>query len=110
MTLTPIRYAIMAAALFTAIVHLVLGDLLTLLNGLGYLVLLAAFLLPALAERRELLRWVLIGYTAITIAAFFIVHADGSWQADGLGLMTKVVEVILILLLLFELQSSVDEA
>ena len=110
MILTPIRYAIIATTLFTAIVHLVLGDILTLLNGIGYIVLLVAFILPATAQWHSQIRWALVGYTIVTIAAFFIVHADGSWQEDGLGLMTKVVEVILVLLLIFEWQNPLAES
>lgn len=73
------------------------------LNGLGYLTLLAALYLPIpqLSPYRHIVRWLLIGYTALTVIL---------WIAIGLrtptGYVTTADEVVLILLLLFEARRS----
>ena len=72
--------------------------LLFVLNGLGYLVLLAALYLPLFQRRRSLVLRVLMGYTAVTIVLFFVWGViSGEWQA--IGLADKVIEVMLLLLL-----------
>ena len=109
LNLKPIQYVIIVATLITAAIHLTLGDLLLVLNGLGYLVILALYLLPQFSAWRGPTRWLFLLYIAVTIAGYFVVHRDGHWQADGLGLLTKVVEVILALLLLFEWQNPLAE-
>lgn len=106
--LTPVKYGIIALTLFTAGVHFFLGDIIFLLNGLGYLTLLTLFILPVFAKWQTGARWLLIAYTAVTIIGYFIIHRDGSWQMDGLGVMTKVAEVILVLLLFYELQPPLE--
>jgi hypothetical protein len=69
------------------------------LNGIGYLTLLAALYLPItrLVPYRRAVRWTLIGYAALTILA---------WVAIGertlLGYSTTAGEVALIALLLIE--------
>lgn len=103
--LTPAKYGILGLTLFTAAVHVALGEPVFLLNGLGYVVLLLLLILPRFDEWQKAIRWLFIGYTAVTIAGYFIVHSDGSWQMDGLGVMTKVAEVILLLLLLYDMQT-----
>ncbi len=49
-----------------------------------------------------------MGYATVTFVLYFVVHADGSWQEDGLGLLTKMVELILILLLVFDRMQEQD--
>jgi hypothetical protein len=67
-----------------------------LLNGLGYLGLMAALLtnLPFLAGRERLLHYAYMGYAAVTILG---------WVAFGarniLGYSDKIVEILLILAL-----------
>jgi hypothetical protein len=100
-TNVPLRIGIVALTLVTALVHLSLNfpDPVFILNGLGYLTLLAALYLPIsqLAPYRNIVRWVLIGYTALTVIL---------WLAIGLrnptGYITTLDEVVLILLLLLE--------
>jgi hypothetical protein len=107
-----LQLGILALGLITAIVHLVilnLGglDLPFMLNGLGYLALLAAYFLPVpfLQNNRNLVRWVFILYTAVTILAwYFLAFSRG--QADTLGYVTKLVEAGLIVLLLLDRRSS----
>lgn len=104
MPLRPVQIGIILTALLTAIIHMVLGQPLFLLNGLGYLALTAAYILPVAIFRRyhTIIRWLFIGYTLATIVLYFVFHADGSWQQDGLGIATKLVEIILLLLLLYD--------
>ncbi len=52
--MSPIKYGIIAAILVTAVIHVFLGETLFLLNGLGYLALLALFMLPRFARWREM--------------------------------------------------------
>ena len=98
---TAIRIAVVVLTLMTATVHLSLlfPDPVFILNGLGYLTLLAALYLPIprLVPHRRLVRWTLIGYAMLTILA---------WVAIGertlLGYSTTADEVALVILLLME--------
>ena len=103
----PAQIGIIILTLVTAILHFSLGEPLFILNGLGYLALLAAYFLPlALFQRyHRLIRWAFAGYTLLTIILYFVFHPNGSWQSDGLGLLTKLVEVVLLLLLAYEGQT-----
>ena len=107
--LRPIQIAIAALVVMSAIVHLMAGAdaPLLLVNGLGYVAILAAlYLLPVklFKDLRVPLYWLLIAYTVITIISFFVIHpwgmADGS--LDWLGLVTKAAEVVLIALVLVD--------
>lgn len=87
--------------LVTAVIHftLLFPDVLFILNGLGYLGLLAGlYFLPQLAGQRALIRWVFIGYTALTIILFFVMNPE----RPPLGLFTKAVEAVLIALLFMD--------
>jgi hypothetical protein len=96
-----IRIGVAGLTLMAAVVHLSLlfPDPVFILNGLGYLTLLAALYLPItrLVPYRRLVRWTLIGYATLTILA---------WVAIGertlLGYSTTAGEVALIALLLIE--------
>ena len=67
------------------------------LNGLGYLGLLAALMLPIpqLARFRNVVRWVLVAYTALTVVLYFIMFSP-----SFIGLTDKTIEVALIALLI----------
>ena len=70
------------------------------LNGLGYLALLSAIYLPILwfAGRRKLADRLLIGYAALTLILWGVWVAM-SGEATALGMVDKVIEVALIVLL-----------
>jgi hypothetical protein len=100
-TVIAIRIGVVVLTLMAAIVHLSLlfPDPVFILNGLGYLTLLAALYLPIprLVPHRRLVRWTLIGYAMLTVLA---------WVAIGertlLGYSTTADEVALVILLLVE--------
>ena len=96
-----LRVGIVLLTLATAIIHLQLAfpDPGFILNGLGYLTLLAALYLPVprLARRRNVVRWVLIGYTALSILLWVLLGAR-----TPIGYIDKTIEVALITLLLIE--------
>jgi hypothetical protein len=82
----------------TALIHLYLGLLgfpLFVLNGLGYLTLLAALTLPIprISDYRNLTRWILVGYTTLTIFLWIVVGARNS-----IGYADKIVLVALLVL------------
>ena len=98
---TALRVGIVLLTLVLALIHLQLAfpDLIFILNGLGYLALLAALYLPIprLAPYRNIVRWVFIGYTALTLTLWLIIGAR-----TAVGFINAAVEVALIVLLLLE--------
>jgi hypothetical protein len=74
------------------------GVMLFILNGLGYLGLLAILQLPIqqLARFRSAARWALIGFAALTIVLFFLMAPEYMI----IGYVDKAIEVALIGLLL----------
>ncbi|HEY7201065.1 MAG TPA: hypothetical protein VIC57_12660 [Candidatus Dormibacteraeota bacterium] len=68
-------------------------------NFAGYVVLGTALYVPALRRFRPVTRWALMGYTALTVAAYFAL-AVGHY--DAFGLSDKACEVALIALLAIE--------
>ena len=68
-------------------------------NFAGYVVLGAARYLPALRGFRQITRWALIGYTGVTVLAYFAL-AQG--QYDVFGFADKACEILLIALLLVD--------
>jgi hypothetical protein len=91
--------------LATAVIHLQLAfpDPVFILNGLGYLALLAALSLPVprIARYRHLVRWVLVGYAALTILLWILIGAR-----TPIGYFDKAIEIALISLLLLEARRS----
>lgn len=96
------KWIIAILALLTAGIHLTLlfPDVLFILNGLGYLTLLAAYLLPipVARDRRALVRWAFIGFTVVTILAWLAIGVK-TWPEGGLGYVTKAIEVLLVIAL-----------
>lgn len=95
---------IIGLALLTGLIHLFVGfqsQFLLVLNGLGFIALaIGLYLLPQLENWKNQIRWVLIVYTAVTIIGYFAIFPQ---PLDyGLGLVTKAVEVILIVLLFIQ--------
>ena len=98
-----LRTGIVLLTLGTALIHLQLAfpDPVFILNGLGYLTLLAALYLPQLARYRNVVRWVLVGYAALTIFLWILIGAR-----TPIGYIDKAMEVALIALLLLEARRS----
>ncbi|MCS6906758.1 MAG: hypothetical protein RML93_02610 [Anaerolineales bacterium] len=101
MKLTPYRIAIIILTLATAFIHfsLLFPDTLFILNGLGYLAFLAAYFAPVPLARQNhrLVKIGFVAYTAITILAWI---AIGTNPPTVLGLITKIIEVLLIVCIL----------
>ena len=95
----PKQIAIVILTLATAFIHfsLLFPNPMFILNGLGYLVLLAAYFLPIpfAKDNRGLVRWVFIGYTLVTILAWVAI-GDKAWVV---GYLTKLIEIVLVILL-----------
>ena len=102
---TALRVGIVLLTLATALIHLQLAfpDPAFILNGLGYLALLAGLYLrfPQLARRRNAVRWTLIGYAALTILLWILFG-----ERTPVGYTAKTFEVALILLLLVDASRS----
>jgi hypothetical protein len=94
----PLQIGIVVLTLVTAIVHLTLvfPSPMFILNGLGYLVLLAALYLPIpqVTGYHRLVRWVLLGYTALTVVLWVIMGSR-----IPIAYVDKLVELVLIVLL-----------
>ena len=99
-----VQFGIIITAVITAVIHLYLGikfsDILFILNGIGYLALLTGlFIQVSMTQKnRSLIRWVLMGFTAVTIIAWLAI-GDKSWPSGALGYITKLDEIILLALL-----------
>ncbi len=105
MNLSTKQWGIVGLTVATALIHIVLalrseGFFLVvfLLNGLGYLGLLAGlYFVPQLQGQRALVRWALLAFTAVTFVLYFIFN----WPdvRNALGLVDKAIELVLIILL-----------
>jgi hypothetical protein len=71
------------------------------LNGAGYVALTVALYHPhpVLRRYRRAIRWALVGFTAVTIVAYFAMIQG---HFDAFGIADKVIEGLLIALLLVE--------
>jgi hypothetical protein len=107
--LSAVQIGIIILTLATALIHfsLLFPNVMFILNGLGYLALLAAFFLPIDLARNNhnLVRWLFIIFTAVTILAWVAI-GDKSWPGGGLGYLTKLIEVALIVLLVVDGRQS----
>ena len=110
-----LRTAVIWLTGFTAIVHLVVLNLIVFqekgsidplftLNGIGYLVLLAAFLgkIPQLVKKQKLVHYLFMGFALLTILAFFRFGDMG----DIVGWITKIDESLLVVALWMHLRKS----
>lgn len=101
MNLTGKHYGIILAALATGFLHITLfPDIMFTLNGLGYLGLLGAYFLPIpfFQQRHNLVWWILVGYTALTII-LWIIMGDKTFVAgtsSATGYYAKAAEVLLL--------------
>jgi hypothetical protein len=78
-----------------------------LLNGIGYLVLVTALYLPQLRQYQPIVRWLLIIFTAVTVIMYFAIVG---LRINPVGLLTKAVEIALIILLLIDGRGSARSA
>jgi len=104
MKLTGKHYGIILCALATAFLHLSLfPDIVFTLNGLGYIGLLGAYLLPIafFQEKHNLVWWALAGYTALTIVLWLAIGEKdfNASPSAPIGYYAKAAEVLLLVLL-----------
>lgn len=99
------QYVIILLTIATALVHftLLFPDTVFILNGLGYLALVAALYLPLaqLAPYRNQIRWALMAYTAITIVLWIFMGGRVI-----IAYVDKLIEIILLVLLWLESQKA----
>jgi hypothetical protein len=107
-----LQIGIIILTLATAGIHLTLAltrpdpkfTPLFLLNAVGYIVLLVAYLLPQLARYHNLVRWVFMAFAVVTVIGYFIFNAGHF--VNPIGLLTKAIEVVLIVLLWLDRRNS----
>jgi len=105
MKLTGKHYGIIIFTLTTALLHLFLFTRLgpdpIALNGLGYLALLGAYILPIpfFQQQHKLVWWTLLGYTVLTFV-LWIILGDKTFTFDfsnaAIGYYAKAAELFLI--------------
>lgn len=108
---TLVRAGVVVLTVATALIHFRQAflfptpDVLFILNGLGYLGLLAALYLPIpqLASYRNIVRIVFIAYTALTIVLYFAINGFFFFP---IGYINKTIEAVLIVLLVVEGRSG----
>ena len=104
-----LRLGVVILTVATAAIHLYLGLSsglpLFVLNGLGYLTLLAALYgpIPRLLPYRNAVRWLLVGFAVLTIILWLVITGGNS---TTVGYLDKTVEVLLIILLVAEARFS----
>ena len=96
------RFAIIGLTTITALIHLVVLNVLLgqisppfVLNGIGFFVLLYAYLNKVPAGREGLVRFAFIAFTLVTILAWVAIGD----KSDPLGWFTKAVEALLLIVL-----------
>lgn len=99
-----LQIAIILLTLATAIIHLALGisfgDTLFILNGIGFLGLLAVLYLPQFRSYQNYARWALMAFAAVTVLAWVVI--TGFDLSSTLGVITKLIEIALIVCLFLE--------
>jgi len=78
---------------------LLLFGILFLLNGIGYLALVAALYMSRFQRFQRIIRWLLIGFTVLTIVLWYVIEASNSGLFEY---SDKLIEVLLVVLLLIE--------
>lgn len=103
-----IQVLLIVAALVTGFIHLGLGsdflanpgDIMFLLNGIGFIGLTGLFVLPIARVRpyHETVRWVLVGYALLTIVLWVFING----KLDVVGIVAKLSELLIIVVLLID--------
>lgn len=102
-----VRVAIIILTVATAIIHFrqaflfLIPDILFVLNGISYLGLLAALYLPIarLAAYKNIIRFALIGFTALTIVLWFAITGG---YGTSIAYIDKAIEAVLIVMLVID--------
>ena len=111
----PRSVAIIVLTFATAAIHFGLAavfrdrfSILFVLNGIGYIALLDAMYLNLafLEPYRALARYTLIGFTLVTIIGYFATHPGLTILSDPLGLIDKLIEIALIILLVLDVRDN----
>ena len=97
-----LQYGIILLAAGTAAIHLIISfpdpisNIMFILNALGYLGLTAALFLPLpfARDNRPLVRYILMGYTLLTIVLWLFIG-----MRTPMGYTAKVIEIVLLALL-----------
>lgn len=103
------KYLIALLTAATGLLHLLVGfnvigpgaggtNWMLVLNGVGYLVLLVLFWKAS--GNGGTIRWILLAYTLITFLGYFFLNSAANYGlGNSIGLITKAIELLLILLL-----------
>jgi hypothetical protein len=101
-------------AIITGVVHFSLGlgeddelfRWLFMLNGLGYIALTIGYLFPnILGGNHNAARWALLLYTAVTFVLYFVMNGSDAF-GSATGLIDKLVELIIIILLFVDMRQA----
>jgi predicted flap endonuclease-1-like 5' DNA nuclease len=117
--LTALQWIIILLAFATALIHIFLGvsswgtnstmGAIFVLDGIGYIVIVSLLYFSGRTGRgRSTMRWILIAYTLLTIILYFVFNGSTAFSSP-LGLITKAIEAILIILLLLDRGSDTVE-
>lgn len=114
--LTGLQWIIVLLTLATALIHIFLGvsswgtntmmGAIFILDGVGYIVIVSLLYFSGRVGRgRTTMRWILIAYAFLTVVLYFVFNGAGAFS-NILGLITKGIEVLLIVLLLVDRRSD----
>lgn len=116
--LSGLQWVIVLLTLATAIIHFALAagnwgtgllPIMFALDGVGYVLLIALLYFSGrTGAGRSTIRWILIFYTALTIILYFVFNGGDSFSSV-LGLATKAIELLLIILLLLDRGSDYEQ-
>lgn len=116
--LSGLQWLIVFLTVATAVIHLALAALnwgsgllpiMFALDGIGFILLIVLLYFTGRSgASRRTIRWILIAYTLLTIILYFVFNGSGSFSS-ALGLVTKGIEALLIILLLVDRASDYEE-
>jgi hypothetical protein len=103
--ISPLHLGIAALALATALIHIVLAIpdnfVVFYLNGLGYIALAVALILPQFAQYRRWVRYALLAFTAVTVLGWAAVG-----ERSAIAYVDKLIELALIALLVMDMRRA----
>jgi hypothetical protein len=112
MTASNRRAILILAVLISAAIHFSRAaadpeiSLMFTLNGVGSIVLLLAYLAPALQTRRGLVRNIFLAYTGLTLVLYFVWAAMSADWTLPLGPIAKIAEGAIVAILWAERQTG----